>query len=88
MRSWLVFPAADKTVRGPATAVRYAVGLTPKMLRKRALNVDRSPNPLSSAIDRTLSDELARDEAARRILAASKYWYGVIPIARRKTRRK
>ena len=57
-----------------ANADRYAVGVTPKMLRKRALKVDRSPNPLSSAIDKTESDEPAKPTAALRILAFSRYW--------------
>ena len=66
--------AGDEPVRRLANADRYAVGVTPKMLRKRALKVDRSPNPLSSAIDKTESDEPAKPTAALRILAVSRYW--------------
>ena len=52
---------------------RYLDGVVPNVARKRALKVERSPKPLSSATERTESFDVFRRRAARIILARKTY---------------
>ena len=70
------------------TVARYIDGVMPKIARNRALKVERSPKPLSSATASTGSFEVASRRAARPIRTRNTYWYGVMPTRRRNTRRK